>query len=219
MAMKNKALIVGVLVLFLLGGAVFAFVKIRQGTVDEKAVDSVGQNIDNGSSLGEKDRADNYLTWNDPGGFSFAYPESWLFDPHEQDVVNYTNLDITKRGNTGGITILATDSKYKIILDWTKKDKAVIGSSFMETTLGGVNAQKALLKSGGVVVGMIDEGVIYTLELKPDETGYWEGEYNKVLSSFKLVYPTNYPKANTSGSTSTGGTSGDIIEEEEEVID
>lgn len=215
--MKNKVLIIGGIVVFLLAGAVFAFLRMRSNQAG--MVNPLADETEDGSSLGERDRGDNYLVWNDEGGFSFSYPESWLFDPHEQDVANYANIDISKTGTTGGIRILVTDSKYKTILDWTKKDNLVIGASFMETTLGGYIAQKALLKTGNIVVGAIDEGAIYTLELKPDESGYWEAEYNKLLASFKYVYPTNYPKAASSGLGSTGGTSGDIIEEPEEVIE
>lgn len=218
--MKKKVLVIVIVVAALLVGAIFVFFRARSNLGDGSMVNPLADDLSSGSTLSERDRADNYLVWNDPGGFKFSYPESWLFDPHEQDVTNYANLDITKRGNEGGIKVLATDSKYKMILDWTKKDTLVIGSSFVETSLAGVKAQKALLKTGGIVIGAIDQGVLYTIELKPDSTGYWETEYNKLIASFTLVYPTNYPKGSPGNQTgSATGTSGTVVEEEEEVVE
>lgn len=162
------------------------------------------------------------LTWNDPAGFTFQYDPKLKIDNHPEDQVNYANLEIKQPGKEGKITVMASDTKYTDLSNWVKKDKIFKDGSFVNTTLGGKEAKKVLIaNSKKVVVGTIDDEILFTIELdptimstvEPEENFYknWEKFFEEIVSSFKFVTPTVAP-ASTGSGESTGS---DVIEEEE----
>lgn len=146
------------------------------------------------------------LAWNDPAGFTFQYNGILKIDNHPEDKVNYANLEIKEPGKEGKILILASDTKYKDVSEWVAKDANLKGGNVVDITLGGKAAKKiSLADSSKVIIGAIDDKILFTIELNSTSD-------TTIVSSFKFVYPTSAPKTPAGGSSSTGS---DIIEEEE----
>lgn len=167
------------------------------------------------------------LTWNDPAGLTFQYDSKLKIDNHPEDQVNYANLEIKQLGKEGKIIIMAADTKYTDLNDWVKKDKIFKDGSFVNTTLGSKEAKKvSIANSKRVVVGTINDAILFTIELDPttatavvpEESFYqnWEKSFEEIVSSFKFVTPTAAPVSKVSGG-STGSTGSDVIEEEETI--
>lgn len=161
--------------------------------------------------------AEQTLTWKDPAGFAFKYPNSIKINNHPEDNVNYAHLDLTSVGKQGGVLVLAEDSKYKTLDLWFKTDVRVKGGASLETTLGGKTAKKVSVSTGGkVIVGVIDDGLLFTVELNPDTEGYYKKVFDQIVSSFEFTpLPTEKPSSSAPVSSGSDNSSSDVVEEEE----
>ena len=145
------------------------------------------------SPLGAQDKKEEFnfkwKLWEDPAGFSFEYPEEIEIDIHVEDESNYSFLTLSSNDRKGKIDIICNDSQYKDIEEWVKEDSLVKMGSGLETQIASISAQKAALGDGREIAGFIDlDEVIYTIDKTPeDEIDYWQGIYNHILSSFKLI--------------------------------
>ena len=45
------------------------------------------------------------LTWNDPNGFSFQYPEGLVINKHDEDRENYAYLEFTHSAHPGNVIV------------------------------------------------------------------------------------------------------------------
>lgn len=152
------------------------------------------------------------LKWEDPAGFIFEYHEGIEINNHPEDKVNYANLELTANNIEGKIVIMASDSKYKTVEEWATKDKmSQLTGGGTEITLGGKKARKLIFSdTQRTMVGVIDDGILFTVDFTPESTGYWQKTFGQIVSSFKFWQPT---PAESSAPASGGG--GEIIEEEE----
>jgi len=205
--MKSKVLLIVVFVCLLLaGGGIYLFTS-RSKTKETVSPASQEQ------ILPKPTASPKLLTWNDPAGFTFQYDLGLEIDNHPEDEINYANLEITEPGQEGKILIMASDTKYKTVAEWAAKA--------VDTTLGGKPAKKVkFADSIKVVVGAIDDKILFTIEMGPTTMTTevkseeylltWQKRFDQIVSSFEFVYPTSVPSAG--GNTSAGG---EIIEEEE----
>jgi len=156
----------------------------------------------------------NLLTWNDQAGFTFQYQPGMKINKHDEDQENYAHLDLYLDSKDGAVKILASDTKYKTVGDWATKEKknAQTGTVKTETTLSGKPAMKITFpETKETIIGIIDEGILFTIELTPDKEGSWQKVFDQTVSSFTLVYPTAAP----SSQGSSAGSDSDVVEEEE----
>lgn len=213
--MKSKVLIAIAIALFV--GGVF-FVLSGSG---KKLISPISEkeSVKTTPTLPTSTPAEQTLTWNDPAGFAFKYSSSIKINNHPEDNVNYAHLDLTANGKQGGVLILAEDSKYKTLDLWFKTDSRVKGGASLDLTLGGKTAKKVSVSSGGkVIIGVIDDGLLFTVELNPGAEGYYKKIFDQIVSSFEFTpLPTEKSSSSTSGSGSSGGgeNSSDVVEEEE----
>jgi len=201
--MKSKALFIGIFAgVILIGGLGYLFFKGRNSS---EVTSPIGQ-----SQVEQPTISPKLLIWNDQAGFTFQYPEGLQIDKHDEDKENYAHIDFTKSGETGGILVMASDTKYKNVDEWVKLDKALTGGLVVDTTLGGKPAKKiSFSDSGKVIIGAVDMQILFTFQMI--DTGvYWKPVFDKIISTYEFVYPTSIPSA---GGSSAG--SGEIIEEEE----
>ena len=199
--MKSKAFIIAVVFVCLLlaGGGIYLFTS-RNKT--EETVSPASQE----QKLPQPSAAPKLLTWNDPAGFTFQYDPELKIDNHPQDKVNYANLEITEAGKEGKVLIMAADTKYKSVSEWAAKA--------IDATLGGKPAKRIVTAgSDKVVVGTIDDKILFTIEMDPAGVTTWQKRFDQIISSYEFVYPTSAP-GKSSPSTS-GSSEGDIVEEEE----
>lgn len=153
------------------------------------------------------------LTWKDQAGFIFNYPEGIKINDHPEDNTNYSHLDLTAAEKNGGILIMASDTGYKSAAEWGTKDRrnSQIGGGGTAINLGGKPGRKISFPDDKTtIVGTVDEGILFTIKLTPEESGYWEKTFDQIVSSFEFWQPT---PAESSAPASDGG--GDVIEEEE----
>ena len=199
--MKSKVLFIGILAGIVLIAGLGYFFLVRKS--DNTTTSPVSQ------ELPETTVPEKFLTWNDQAGFTFQYPEGLQSDKHEEDKENYSHIDFTKSGETGGILVMASDTKYKNVDEWVKADKTLAGGLVVDTTLGGKPAKKiSFADSGKIIVGAIDMQILFTFQMTDTGT-YWKPIFDKIISTYEFVYPTAVPQK------SSGSSEGDIIEEEE----
>lgn len=193
--MKSKALLVIIpICLLLVGGGMYLFT-LRSKT--KETVSPAGQE----QKWPEPTVGPKLLTWNDPAGFAFQYDSGLEIDNHPEDKINYANLEITEPGKEGKIIVLAADTKYKSVSEWAAKA--------VDATLGGKPAKRIVTAgSDKVVVGAIDDKILFTVEMDLAGVTTWQERFDQIISSYEFVYPTAVPQKSS-------GSSGDIIEEEE----
>jgi uncharacterized protein YxeA len=161
------------------------------------------------------------LTWEDPAGFKFSYPEEIKINPHEEDEENYAHLELTVDSHSGSILIWVKDTTYKEIADWVKKENSAGSAQVFDSELGGNPAKKlALNNPQKLVTATLDGNAIVLIEVYPEDQ-WWNQVYNQILSSFEFIplqgeeISTPPKVSGSSGQTSEGG----IIDEGEEVVE
>jgi len=151
------------------------------------------------------------LTWEDPAGFTFEYPQGTKINNHPEDEVNYANLEMTYSANDGKILILAQDTTLKKISDWEKTQ-----IKFSMDKLGGKEAKKISLNTGETTIGTLDSAILFTIQVTPGtDSQFWQKAFDQIVTSFKFWQPTPAQSGSNSATSGTSGGSGDIIEEEE----
>ncbi|MCJ7786821.1 hypothetical protein MUP06_01215 [Patescibacteria group bacterium] len=209
--MKKRLLItLGILVLLLAGGGLYYF-KFYQ-----KSSSSLINPLTNQNQSEAK-----LLTWEDPAGFKFSYPEEIKINNHPEDEENYAHLELTSDSHQGSILVWMKDTNYKTIEDWAKKDPSASSGQVFDSDLGGAPAKKvASLNPKKLTTATVDVDVLVLVELTSEET-WWNETYNQILSSFEFIslqgekISTPAKVSGSSGQTSEGG----IIDEGEEIVE
>jgi len=131
------------------------------------------------------------LTWSDPAGFTFEYPEGVIIDNHPQDSKNYANLTLTFPNNSQVDIIMADKAPTSLL-----KNKNII-----DTTLGGKTAQK-YIENGKTTLYCEDNDVSVTI------SGV---DISTVVDTWVFVYPT--PSVGKAVVPAVSDDSGDVLEE------
>jgi hypothetical protein len=162
--MKNKMLAVAILGGLLVAVGIFFIFKSGTTKVENEKKET-SQTEEATPTKGAE-----MLTWKDEAGFLFNYPADLKIKQNTEDNESYSNLEITKEGKEGKITILAKDTKLKSIDEWNK--------------------EKAANK-----IGRIDQGILFTIEADPG----WETEMGTIDKSWQFFYPTKAESAKEEG--------------------
>lgn len=200
---KNRLLVVIIIIVFVSGLGLIIY-KVKQSTSP-----LVGPIV-------KENEAPKLITWEDPAGFSFSYPQKIEIDPHEEDKENYAHLELTSLGHSGKIMIWVKETDYLEIEDWAEEE-VIDGVQVFDTELGGEPAKKiAYTEPEKLVVAAIDVDALVLIEMFPDEESYWQKIYNQILDSFTFI-PLEGEEA--PAPATTGGGDEGIIWEAEEVIE
>ena len=200
---KKQSIIVGMIIVFvLILGIGFLIIKNRTTPLIGPVV--------------KETETPKLATWEDPAGFSFAYPEEVEIDSHEEDTENYAHLELVASEHSGKILIWMKGTAYSEIEEWVKEEVGEKGQ-ILDTELNGEPAKKiAYSEPEKLVVAAIDIDALILIELYPDEEGYWQEVFNQILDSFTYI-PLEGEEA--AAPETTGGGGGGIIYETEEVIE
>jgi len=155
------------------------------------------------------------INWEDPAGFVFEYPEGLKIDNHPEDKVNYANLEITDPQEDGKILVIAKDTKYVNVEAWVKTDKEIKAGKIEDTLLAELKAKKITLDDGRIVVGTIDQAILFTIEGDFSKSQKLAGIFEKIIESFKMVIP-EVEKEETAPSGNGSGLDIEEISEDEE---
>ena len=155
------------------------------------------------------------VNWEDPAGFVFEYPEGLKINNHPEDKINYANLEITDPQEDGKILIMAKDTKYANVETWVKTDKEIKAGKIEEALLAQLEAKKIILENGKIIVGTIDQAILFTVEGDFSKSQKLTGAFEKIIESFKMVIPeVEVEEAAPSGNS--GGLDIEEISEDEE---
>ncbi|MBI3385854.1 hypothetical protein HY031_02085 [Candidatus Gottesmanbacteria bacterium] len=157
------------------------------------------------------------LTWTDPAGFTFQYPEGLSVNKHDEDQENYAHVELTKAGQAGNIIVWAKDppllsggSTASDAAGWIKSDKRYVLAASIDTTLGNQPAKKIVLtdqKKG--LVGTIFDDTLWLVETDLASGDYWQKTADTIIGSFAFKPVSSSPAG---GDTGSGG--GAVDEEE-----
>lgn len=206
--MKRIWVIVAVAALLILAGGigVFFWQRSKKGAI-------VSPEASGGESAASAPQK--ILSWSDPAGFTFQYPEGVVIDKHDEDKENYAHIEFAHSSHTGSIIVWAKDTTAESGASWLKSQKTYQNATTLDSTLGEIEAVKALLTTPTrlMVTATVDEGIVFYVEGKLDDSDFWTPVYETITNSFAFT-SADQPAA-------PGGSSEDIEEavDEEEIIE
>jgi hypothetical protein len=154
------------------------------------------------------------LTWDDPAGFTFQYPEGIEINKHDEDQIHYAHVELTEKNNKGSIIVWAKDTVAADSASWVKKEKNLAGGTIFDTTVGGMSGKKILIASPEkkIISGVVDEGIVFYIEGNVDGSEYWTKAYDTIATSFTF-------SSKKQADTISGGGEDTSAVDEEEVIE
>ena len=162
------------------------------------------------------------ISWEDPAGFQFSYPENLKIDSHEEDEENYAHLELTSLEHSGRILIWVKETTYTDLEDWLEKEVG-IDTQVLDSELAGRPAKKiAYSQPQRLTTVIIDVDALILVEMEPDPEGRFQKVYDQILQSFELIPLEGEPPfaEASEGQVEFGPAGGgQIIEEPEEVIE
>lgn len=133
------------------------------------------------------------LSWNDPNGFSFQYPEGAVINKHDEDRENYAHLELTHPAHPGSIIVWGKDPAKGVsdTASWIKNEKRFIGAAILDTELGGNPGKKVMLEgvTRMLVTGTVFDSIVWTVEAKLEDADYWTNTQSTIVNSFVFVAP------------------------------
>lgn len=154
-----------------------------------------------------------YKDYTDSSGFTFSYPDNLSITNNEiVDNSTYADMELSSKEVDGSLVFEITDSKYKSLDEWLKQNK-YDSLQPKEEKLGNLKAVE--IQTGDrLILGAIDQGIFFNIEMPSIEKDYWMNVYTKVLESFSFAAPEN---------TATGGNTtipaDDVAFEGEEIVE
>lgn len=149
------------------------------------------------------------LEYVDPSGFSLSYPDNLSLEANKLDDSTYADLSLFSKDVNGSLKLKIIDSKFKTLDEWVKLNgKAGIGE-VKEVELGNLKAME-IKTSDRLLLGSLDQGILFNIEIPLVEEEFWMKVYSEVLSNFTFVSLTT---------ASTNSSAEDISFEGEEVVE
>lgn len=153
------------------------------------------------------------VTWDDPAGFTFQYPEGLTVNKHDEDKVNYAHVELTDSSHPGSLVVWVKDLPKGVTdtASWGKKAATPSSALSFDTTLGGQPAQKIMISGTPkiVMVGVVWDGVLWYVEATFSDEPYWQSVYDTVTNSFAFKPLPTQP----------GAASIDNVVDEEEIVE
>lgn len=131
------------------------------------------------------------LTWTDPNGFTFQYPEELLINKHDEDKENYAHLEFTHPDHSGKLIVWGKDPAKGVTdaASWVKNEKRFTGASTLDTQLGGQVAKKVMVIgiTRMLVTGAVYDNIVWSVETTLEDADFWTGVHNTIADSFAFV--------------------------------
>lgn len=163
------------------------------------------------------------LTWNDPNGFSFQYPDGLTVNKHDEDKENYAHIEFTQPNHPGKLIVWGKDPVNGVTDagSWVKRDTRFVGANILDTEMGGQPAKKVMVAGSPqiLVVGTVYDNIVWSAEATLEEPEYWTTIFTSITNSFTFV--TAKSDGTAAGSTSLDATitSEDAPVDEEVVVE
>ncbi len=128
------------------------------------------------------------LSWRDPNGFSFQYPEGLTVNKHDEDQQNYAHIEFTHRDHPGNVIIWGKDTTAADTTAWVKTEKRFSSASTLDTTFANFPGKKVLIADPKqIIVGTVDDGIVWTVEGLLTDSDFWTGVHTTIADSFKFI--------------------------------
>ncbi len=148
----------------------------------------------------------------DPAGFTLSYPDNLSITKNEiTDNSTYADIQLSSKDVSGSLNLKITDSKFKIIDEWIKLNKDAAAEQQKEVSLGNIKGTEIITKDR-LLLGALDSGIFFDIEVPLIEKDYWMKVYNKVLTGFSFVAPET-------AAGNADSSSNDVSFESEEVVE
>ncbi|MBI2337718.1 hypothetical protein HYU95_00895 [Candidatus Daviesbacteria bacterium] len=153
------------------------------------------------------------IEYTDPSGFSFSYPDNLSIVSREiTDNNTYADIQLFSKEVSGSLSLKITDSKFKTLDEWLKKNISA-GTTSKDVKLGTLSAKEIIL-SDRLLLGALDQGISFNIEMPRVEEDFWMNVYNKILSDFSFAAPES-----AASQAAANTPSSDIVFEGEEVVE
>ncbi len=133
--------------------------------------------------------SETYKAYSDPSGFSFNYPDNLSISTREVAESTYADLVLSSKDVSGSINLKISDSKFKALDEWVKLNKEATLGEPKELKLGNIKAVQ-LTTADRLLLGAIDQGIFFNIEIPRVEEAFWMKVYNKILSDFSFETPS-----------------------------
>jgi hypothetical protein len=187
-----------------------------------------GRSITSPAKVSQSPKADTQaklLTWNDPAGFTFDYPEGLTIDKHDEDQENYSHIEFTHPDHQGKVIVWAKDlplnSKGTPVVDsseWVEGEAEFANANILDTQLGNQPAKKILLAGPPekLIIGTVYDDVLWFIEGIFTDKDFWANIHETINNGF-----TFKPLAGEAGfeSLSSESAASETVVDEEEVIE
>lgn len=156
------------------------------------------------------------LSWRDPNGFSFQYPDGLTVNKHDEDQQNYAHIEFTHPDHPGNIIVWGKDTTAADVAAWAKTEKRFSSASTLDTTFANVPGKKVLLTAPSqIIVGTVDDGIVWTVEGLLTDSDFWTNVHTTIADSFKFI-PVGSEEDSAAGNAPVGE---EISADEEEVLE
>lgn len=160
------------------------------------------------------------LTWNDPNGFTFQYPEGLSVNIHDEDKENYAHLEFTYPNHPGKLIVWGKDPARGVTdaASWVKNEKRFTGASVLDTELGSQAAKKVMIEgiTRMLVTGTVYDGIVWSVETTLEDAGFWTGVHTTIADSFAFV-PVR--ESGTAATSEPAPVVDDVAVDEEETVE
>ncbi len=160
------------------------------------------------------------LTWADPNGFTFQYPEGLAVNKHDEDKENYAHLEFTHPEHPGKLIVWGKDPARGVTdaASWVKNEKRFTGASALDTELGGQAGKKVMVEgvTRMLVVGTLYDSIVWSVEATLDDAQFWTGVHTTIADSFKFV---SVKEPGSAASSEPAAAPDDVAVDEEEVVE
>lgn len=147
--------------------------------------------------------SETFIEYNDPSGFSFSYPDNLTLEKNEiEDNSTYTDLKLSAKEVNGSLNLVISDSKFASLSDWLKKNALTAVSK--EVSLGNLKALE-VKTNDRLLLGALDQGVLFTIEVPLIEQNFWMKVYNKILNELTFAPPQGEAVGSSSDGVSFEG--------------
>lgn len=210
--MKNYALpiLVGLLVGGVLSGSYLVWVKSKRAT----------PSVSEAQTATPTPTPAALLTWTDPNGFSFQYPEGLVVNTHDEDRENYAHLEFTHANHPGNLVVWGKDQARGVTDSdsWVKNEKRFIGAAVLDTEFGGKPGKKVMIEgvTRMAVTGTVFDSIVWTVEAKLEDAEFWTSTQNTIVNSFAFASP-KAPEQESSAQPVSAGE--DVAADEEEIVE
>lgn len=130
--------------------------------------------------------SETFLEYKDPSGFSFNYPDNLSIASNEATSNEYADLQLSSKDISGSLILRIADSKFPSLDQWQKLNNGTT----KEVKLGNLKALE-IQTNDRLLLGALDQGILFTIEMPLIEQEFWTKVYNKILTDFAFVAPAS----------------------------